>query len=140
MANREFNINQRLAAFEKGEYDNADVTVQINAGWYDWFCKDESLANKTKALYTKLKQIAGSKKIDKEKNYVFFKNNCPMDGSLYDDFRICDIATGNVIYTITPRSGHRSLKGIGEVYGAENGFKGPLFSGSWKQIKQWFLA
>jgi hypothetical protein len=81
-----------------------------------------------------------SKKIDIEKQYVWFKNNCPMYGTLYDDFRIADLETGDVIYTIVPKSGHTSEKGKGCVYGRENNFKGPLFEGSWKEIKQWFLT
>ena len=44
--------------------------------------------------------------VDQEKTYVFFKNDCPMVGPLYDAFSICDIESGNVLYWVTPKSGH----------------------------------
>ena len=34
--------------FMEGNFDADDVKTQIKAGWYDWFCKDSSLASKTK--------------------------------------------------------------------------------------------
>ena len=117
------------------------TTIQngYNLGlWYDWFCNDSSLESKGKSLLKKVEQIAFSKKFDITKTYVFFKNNCPMSGSLYDDFRICDLESGDVLFTVTPKSGHMSAKGLGNVWGKENDFKEPLFEGSWTQIKKWF--
>ena len=86
--------------FIKGFYDAPDRKTQILAGWYDWFCKDTSLLNKTKKMGTIIKQIKNGGKVDTENTYVFFKNNCPLNGPLYDDFRICDVFTGNVQFTI----------------------------------------
>lgn len=113
--------------------------VNVMDLWYDWFCRDSSLKKKGESLLKKLHMIASSKKFDNDKCYVFFKNNCPMSGYLYDDFRICDIETGNVLYTVCPKSGHKSDKGKGNVWGRENEFKEPLFVGTWKEIKEWFL-
>lgn len=106
--------------------------------FYDWFCKDSSLKNKAVILFKKLNKISKSKKIDLENTYCFFKNNCPVVGGLYDDFRICDLKSGNVIYTITPSS---KIRGISqsEIWGKENDFKGPLLVGSWKQVLEFFL-
>ena len=134
----EMTIREFLKKFDEGVFDNPDVTFQIEAGWYDWFCNNKSLCNKTKSLTKKLKQIVNSPKINQDTQYVFFKNNCPLYGSLYDDFRICDIETGNVIYTITPKSGHKVHNGLGNVWGKENDFKDPLIEGTWKEIKKWF--
>lgn len=114
--------------------------VDVMSLWYDWFCKDSSLQRKGESLLKKLKMIEGSNKFDNDKCYVFFKNNCPCFGSLYDDFRICDIESGDVIFTVIPKCGHTSSKGIGEVWGYdENGKFGKLFTGKWKEIKKWFL-
>lgn len=132
-------ISDYLANFESGMYDSPDVRVQCEAGWYDWFCRDSSLKNKTVNLTKKLLRIVNSSKIDKQNMYVFFKNNCPLDGSLYDDFRICDMKTGDVIFTVIPSSGHNSNRGIAEVWGKENGFDGPIVSGTWKDVKNYFL-
>ena len=108
--------------------------------WYDWFCKDSSLIRKGEALLKKLRLIAKSDKFDNDKCYVFFKNNCPFSGSLYDDFRICDLETGDVLYTVVPKSGHTVDNGKGYVWGKENGFEEPLFEGTWGEIKRWFLG
>ena len=132
-------IAQQIMEYLEGKYDNSDMEVQCEAGWYDWFCKDSSLVGKTNKLYKKLLQIIKSKKFDVNKTYVFFKNNCPVAGSLYDDFRICDF-DGNVIFTVTPSSGYDHNKGTAEVYGKENDFKIPLVSGTWKEVVAWFLS
>ena len=128
------NINQWIKNFDLGAYEGRP----IEAGWYDWFCKESSLNAKTKSLGAKLKGIADSKKFDNEKCYVFFKNNCPMSGPLYDDFRICDIESGDVIYCVIPKSGHT---GKAEVWGKENDFNGAIaVFDTWKELKAWFNA
>lgn len=86
--------------FMEGNFDDADVKTQILAGWYDWFCKDSSLAAKTKKMGNIIKQVKRGGKVDLENWYVWFKNNCPLNGPLYDDFRFADIETGNVMFTI----------------------------------------
>lgn len=131
------NINTFAARFLRGDFDINSRSVQIEAGWYDWFCRDTSLAAKTQNLGRKVLQLIKSTKIDTEKNYVFFKNNCPMRGGLYDDFRICDMETGNVIFTIVPRCTH---SGKAEVWGRENDFNGPLVQGTWRDVKTFFGA
>lgn len=134
----EMNIATFAERFLRGDFDLNDRKTQIEAGWYDWFCRDTSLAAKTQKLGKKVLQLMKSSKIDTQKNYVWFKNNCPMNGSLYDDFRIADIETGDVIYTIVPASGHNAEKGKASVWGRENNFQGPIVSGSWKDIKAFF--
>jgi len=131
----DISLKQWISNFKSGMYDAHDVKTQCAAGWYDWFCKETSLGGKLQRLAPKVLQVAKSKKVDPETMYVFFKNNCPMSGPLYDDFRICDIQEQNVIFTITPKSGHT---GKAEVWGRENDFKEPLASGSWKDIKAFF--
>ena len=132
-------IREWIPSFLNGDFDKPDRDTQISAGWYDWFCKDKSLANKTKKLGKKLIQIVKSKKINIDKTYILLKNNCPCEGNLYDDFRICDIETNDVVYTVTPSSGFTVSKGVAEVWGKENNFDGPLVTGTWNEIKEWFL-
>jgi hypothetical protein len=33
---------------------------------------------------------------------VLFANCCPGEGKLYDEFKICDLETGEVIYSVVP--------------------------------------
>jgi hypothetical protein len=107
--------------------------------WYDWFCRENSLKRKGEALLKKLKVIASSNKFDNDKCYVFFKNNCPCVGNLYDDFRICDKETGDVLYCVVPKSGFKRDEGRAQVYGIDNDFKEPLVEGTWRDVKAWFL-
>lgn len=135
---RDLTIREWLENYNAGKYSDPDVDTQITAGWYDWFCSDKALAGKTKKLASKVKRIAKSAKVDLDNMYVFFKNNCPMNGSLYDDFRFCDLKTGNVIFTITPKSGHKCQNGAAEVWGKENDFEKPLVQGTWKDVLNFF--
>jgi hypothetical protein len=93
-------LRQWISNFNKGLYDEYNRKTQIEAGWFDWFCRDSSLRNKTYKLGRVVKQIKDGGKVDLDKNYVFFKNNCPLNGPLYDDFRICSIENGNLKFTV----------------------------------------
>ena len=139
MSNENVSLAQWLRNFDTGMYESSRVDIQISAGWYDWFCRDTALCAKTAKLAPKVRKIAKSKLIDPDKTYVWFKNNCPMVGSLYDDFRIADLATGETLYTITPRSGHTSDKGRSEVWSRnDNNFNGPVVAGTWKDVLTYF--
>jgi hypothetical protein len=135
---KRINLLQWIRNFNSGKYNNPDVKCQIKAGWYDWFCNDSRLVKGTINMGKKLQQIVLSNKINPETSYVFFKNNCPCVGKTYDDFRICDIKTGDVIFTISPKSGMKIENGKGHVWGKENDFEEALFTGTWKEIKNWF--
>lgn len=86
--------------FKAGKYLYDNRNIQIEAGWYDWFCRDSSLARKTKAMGSIVKQIKDGGKVDLDGSYVWFKNNCPLNGPLYDDFRIASLEDGEVQLTI----------------------------------------
>ena len=116
-----------------------ELTAEL---WYDWFCRKTSLFNKTKTLLSRLNSVVkanAGKKFDPAKCYVFFKNNCPCCGSLYDDFRICDIETGDVIFTISPKLGYESDYGLSEVFkvGEENPY---VVKGEWKEVINYFKS
>lgn len=131
---QELTINKLIELFNQ-----QPNTLDVKDLWFDWFCKDTALINKGISLIKKLKAISKSNKFDNEKTYVFFKNNCPCVGNLYDDFRICDIETQDVIYTVIPKSGFKKDNCEAQVWGKENDFKEPIISGTWKEIKNWFL-
>jgi hypothetical protein len=124
-----------IERFNKGDFHDETVSVQCDAGWYDWFCRDTSLARKTDILGKKAVQLAASDKINVETMYVWFKNNCPMGGPLYDDLRFADLETGDVVYTVIPKCSH---SGKAEVWGHENDFDGPLVKGTWRDVKEFF--
>jgi hypothetical protein len=127
-----------IEKYNSGAFDKPERSIQIDAGWYDWFCRDNSLVKKTKKLASKVKRVARSPKINIDTMYVWFKNNCPVEGSLYDDFRFADIKTGDVIYTIIPSSGHNCNKGEAEIWGKENDFDEPSVQGTWKDVLKYF--
>ena len=123
MSGRKGTLRKQFEAFSEGRYVDSDGNESNCYNFYDWFCKDASLKNKANTLFRASRRFAKKMDIDLDKHYVFFKNNCPMRGPLRDDFRICDKATGHVIWTVTPRTDHV------EIWGSENGFRDPIFEG-----------
>jgi len=121
-------INQYLADPSTSRYAHCN-------NFFDWFCSDNALVRKQKALDAKVRKLAKSKLVDPDKMYVFYKNNCPVRGPIYDDIRICDMVTGDVVFTVTPKSGHT---GKAEVHGPSNMFMAPLASGTWKEVLAFF--
>ena len=86
--------------FNFGAFNSPDIETQIKAGWYDWFCRDTSLAGKTKRMGSLVKQVKDGGKVNLDTMYVWFKNNYPLSGGLYDDFRFADMETGTTMMTI----------------------------------------
>ena len=119
-------LTRQLAEFEKGNIIDSEGKSNDCYNFYDWFCNENSLQRKSIKLFKAVKRFVKYAKIDTSKYYVFFKNNCPMNGPLYDDFRICDRESGDVMWNITPKSGHT---GKAEIYGRSNDFKGVIAEG-----------
>lgn len=125
--------------YNSGAFESPERRIQINAGWYDWFCKDTSLANKTKRMGQIVKQIKDGGKVDLDNYYVWFKNNCPLNGPLFDDFRFAKKEDGEVQLTIQLNCCWNSHKFT--VYGRRNEFKEPLFgSDSQRELVKWLNA
>ena len=119
-------LKQQLDSFENGIILDSEGGVNTCYNFYDWFCSDKALKAKSEKLFKMVKRWVKFRNTDTEKVYVFFKNNCPGNGSLYDDFRICDRETGDVVWTITPKCGH---SGKTEIWGKQNNFKEPIAVG-----------
>ena len=120
-------LRQQLEAFENGVFLDSNGSKDSGCFvFYDWFCRDSSLKNKAIKLFKQVKLFVKMKDVDLDSTYVFFKNNCPVGGSLYDDFRICNIDPGNVIYSVTSKSGHT---GQAELWGKDNNFEEPIKTG-----------
>jgi hypothetical protein len=134
---KEQSLRMWIESFNKGEFDSKDFQTQIKAGWYDWFCKDESLANKTKRMGNIVKQFKDGGKLNLDKMHVWFKNNYPLAGPLYDDFRIADIESGDTLFTIQINCFREEKRYT--VYGKKNDFDTSLFNtNSIKELVSWF--
>ena len=136
-------LHRWIDEFLEGNFDSADVKTQINAGWYDWFCKDSSLVKKTAKMGNIIKQIREGGKVNLSDWYVWFKNNCPLNGPLYDDFRFASLETGDVMFTIQISccwNKHRYAV-YGRTPDGEGHWDTPLFeSDSLRELVAWLNA
>jgi len=121
----------------KAQFAHDQTIENVKSLWYDWFCEEKGLFNRGKRLWSAAKSIVDSPKFKADETYVFFKNNCPAaDFPLYDDFRICDIKSGDVLYTVT-----RNAWGFsGWQVHTEGHWDKPIFEGSWNEVKKWFMT
>ena len=132
----ETSVREWQVKFNLSGFDNPDRRTQIEAGWYDWFCRDTSLANKTKRMGKIIKQVKDGGKVNLDTMYVWFKNNCPLNGPLYDDFRFADRETGDVQFTIQIDCCWNNTR-YG-VYARKKGFEKLAFeTNSSKELVKW---
>ena len=84
-----------------------DLNYDSCWSFYDWFCKEQTLERRAKSFISKLKFLVKEGIIDGDKVYVWFKNNCPLYGNLYDDMRFCTMDKEETyLGGISPRLGY----------------------------------
>ena len=120
-------LQNQIDSFNSGTIIDPEGQSNTCFNFYDWFCKDSSLEKKATKLFNQVIKFVKECNICTQTTYVFFKNNCPGNGPLYDDFRICSIETGNVLFNVTAKSGHSKQA---EIYSSANGFNSPLYTGT----------
>lgn len=97
------------------------VEADSCAFFYDWFCAENGLKNRALVLIDKLKFLVEEGLVDGDENYVWFKNNCPLSGSTYDDMRISRIEGDEFLGGFCFASGHTGEKNKANLWllGAE---------------------
>ena len=74
--------------------------------FYDWFCADYALEQRANRFIPKLKFLVKIGIVDPDKMYVWFKNNCPLYGTIYDDMRFSLLESEDFCGGICPKTGH----------------------------------
>ncbi len=106
----ELSVRQWQEQFRAGAFERSDCATQCKAGWYDWFCQDHALAGRLKKIGRVVMGITDPFILDNY--YVWFKNNCPLNGPLYDDARF-EPLSGNrdgKYFVISLDSPHERMK------------------------------
>lgn len=99
------------------QLESGELSQEPCYGFFDWFCIDKGLPGRSARLVGKLKSILKDQnRFDPTRVHVCFKNNCPLYGKLYDDFRICELVSGNVLYTVSPSLGYTSDHGRSSIW------------------------
>ena len=130
----EMSVRTWQERFRAGDFSSRDRAVQCEAGWYDWFCRDDALAGRLKKISGVVLGITDPFILDNY--YVWFKNNCPLSGPLYDDFRIADIETNNNLIVVQIDCFRNDSKYT--AYERLDGFEKPVFeTKSSRELVNW---
>ena len=132
------NLRTFLERYNNGDFDNSDHSTQCLAGWYDWFCKDASLARRLQPLAKALMLIRKSSKIDLDSMYAYFKNCCPLSGPTYDRIGISTL-DGTIKYVI--EYGDKRNAGTWVVWDMETTEPGGIqaYTGNITGMAKWFM-
>ena len=121
----EISVRQWQEQFRAGGFDSPDVATQCRAGWYDWFCPDSELTGRLKELAEVVMGITDPSILDNY--YVWFKNNCPITGPLYDDVRFEPLSgeRDGKYFLVTLDSPHEKSRYV--LHTERHGFEKPEF-------------
>lgn len=133
MAN-EITVRQWKENYLKGMYNYEDC--MCDAGWYDWFCKDKALVGRLKKFGAIIKKIDNDFILDNY--YIWFKNNCPCWGPLYDDMRFepLDESLRSRLYFGVQVDCCRNDKKFG-IFQAKEDYKTTVFFDTSKEVVDW---
>ena len=122
----EMSVRQWQERFRAGDFSSKDRAVQCEAGWYDWFCQDDALAGRLQKLSKVVMGITDPYILDHY--YVWFKNNCPLSGPLYDDIRFEPLHgdRSGKYFVVIRDSPHEAHKWT--LYTGRHGFEQPEFT------------
>ena len=138
--NGEYKLSEWVRLYLAGEFNN--MWSMEDAGFFDWFCNRHQLFNRFNKLAPKVVQLSKSPLINTEKTYVFFKNNCPVNGPLYDSFSICNIEGDNEVlfWVAYINKGCYGIDKSGwEVNARVDGeWRQVLEYAKWKEVKEYF--
>ena len=119
-------VRQWQDLFRSGAFRDRSRETQIRAGWYDWFCADSALAGRLQRIGRVVMGITEPAILDNY--YVWFKNNCPLDGPLYDDVRFEPLEGDRCgrYFVVSQDCPYEKQKWT--LYTERNGFDAPEFS------------
>lgn len=102
-------VKEWLEAFEA---DQLISNYRANGAclWYDWFCSDSSLYWRALKLTRAVKFLVDNGILDAEKHTLWFKNNCPVYWTLYDDVRFNRVEDDEFIWGFCPRDWYTNSK------------------------------
>lgn len=125
MSMDKISVRQWQDKFRAGAFERKDFKTQCEAGWYDWFCSDNALAGRLKKIAKVVMSITEPFILDNY--YVWFKNNCPVTGPLYDDVRFEPLSGGRdgKYFLVALDSPHEKQKWT--LFTERHGFETPEF-------------
>lgn len=136
MEEKRMSVREWQQAYQRGAFQSSDLFVQIRAGWYDWFCSDAALLGRLKKMAPLVMGIRDPFILDNY--YVWFKNNCPLHGPLYDDVRFepLDGERDGKYFVVSRDCPYEQEKWT--LYTERNGFDKPEFSaGTVREMREY---
>lgn len=90
--------------YQEGAFSSPDYDTQVLAGWYEWECSLDELLEKTKRFAKPILMLKNSERINLDSMFIWFTTNITEDYPPHDDFKICDIETGVILYQVFYKS------------------------------------